>query len=562
MQLSIYLQNSLYFSITSFMKKLIIWCFLLLTSIVSLSFAADLWWYIIKNYDVDMIVNQNGSLDVTEKIDVNFSEPRHGIYRMIPASNQWRPRAIESLSSIWDNYVDQSDSSNYKIRIWDANQTIIWPHQYTISYHVENWIRYINESGQSRQELYRNIIGDDRQTTIDKVNFRVSLFSGVITSWSDIFIYYWNDGDKQTWWAIINWVSPAQIIWNLTTQLLPSQWLTIWVKLPSDYINITPEYEKLRKMNSNLDDKFWSSIPTFVKFMWLMGVWFIVFIIFLLFYIVSNRWKWLWWLKDWNRSSGKPATIEYTPPKWYDLPEIAMFYHYSDNPQIISALIYDWAYKWRVTVNEVKTWFWIFKWYEYHVIETSNNPQWATEFERQILQNFFGTFDQKLDNINLWAQSTYTKVKRIFRSLDKYTETKNRFITQWWLLFSSQKLTPEWKILYEKIRWYMTYLDKVERPVLEQFIKDNPNYIDKILPRAALFGLETKLCEKVKDLLQQPDRYSWTRPFNYMVFNDMNNSFVSASTPPSQSSSWSGFGSSGGWWFSWGGGWWGGGGSW
>ena len=40
--------------------------------------------YIIKQYTVVVKVNKDASLDITETILVDFSESRHGIYRMIP----------------------------------------------------------------------------------------------------------------------------------------------------------------------------------------------------------------------------------------------------------------------------------------------------------------------------------------------------------------------------------------------------------------------------------------------------------------------------------------------
>jgi hypothetical protein len=40
--------------------------------------------YTTSAYNVDVKVNTDHSYDVTETIDVNFTEPRHGIYRYIP----------------------------------------------------------------------------------------------------------------------------------------------------------------------------------------------------------------------------------------------------------------------------------------------------------------------------------------------------------------------------------------------------------------------------------------------------------------------------------------------
>ena len=52
------------------------------------------------------------------------------------------------------------------------------------------------------------------------------------------------------------------------------------------------------------------------------------------------------------------------------------------------------------------------------------------------------------------------------------------------------------------MRGYKAFLEKVERPVIESELKNDPDYINKILPWAVLFGLETKLLSRIEDLLQ------------------------------------------------------------
>ncbi|MEO7961067.1 MAG: DUF2207 domain-containing protein [Ginsengibacter sp.] len=63
------------------MKKLFS---LILFFFVAISCAKAQEYFTINNYDVSIKVNKNASLDITEKIDVAFTEPRHGIIRKIP----------------------------------------------------------------------------------------------------------------------------------------------------------------------------------------------------------------------------------------------------------------------------------------------------------------------------------------------------------------------------------------------------------------------------------------------------------------------------------------------
>ena len=106
------------------------------------------------------------------------------------------------------------------------------------------------------------------------------------------------------------------------------------------------------------------------------------------------------------------------------------------------------------------------------------------------------------------------------------------------------------------ILWYKRAY--VEQPVIEQELKSDPNFLNKILPRAVLFGVETRLLKMVEEVLKSIQRYQSDDGsyLTYHTFRAMNSSFTSYSTPPRSSSS-SGFswgGGFSGWWW---GGWWG-----
>ena len=43
--------------------------------------------YVIDEYDVNIKVNEDNTFNITETIDVNFNEHKHGIFRKIPMNN-------------------------------------------------------------------------------------------------------------------------------------------------------------------------------------------------------------------------------------------------------------------------------------------------------------------------------------------------------------------------------------------------------------------------------------------------------------------------------------------
>ena len=43
--------------------------------------------YVINNYDINIVVNENNTLKITEKIGAYFNVDKHGIFRKIPLRN-------------------------------------------------------------------------------------------------------------------------------------------------------------------------------------------------------------------------------------------------------------------------------------------------------------------------------------------------------------------------------------------------------------------------------------------------------------------------------------------
>lgn len=59
------------------------------------------------------------------------------------------------------------------------------------------------------------------------------------------------------------------------------------------------------------------------------------------------------------------------------------------------------------------------------------------------------------------------------------------------------KLTEKWKKIIAKIYWYKQFLEGCEEKQLEEFMKQDPLYIDKILPYAIALGLEDTISKKI-----------------------------------------------------------------
>jgi uncharacterized membrane protein len=134
-------------------------------------------------YRVDIRIEPNGDLTITEQIEYDFgSEERHGIFRDIPTTLRYddehdRRYPLEVLSVATsegtpDDYeVEGVEGGRTRIRIGDEDRTISGRHTYRIVYRVEGALNGFP----THDELYWNAIGTDWDTTIFNPSVTVRL---------------------------------------------------------------------------------------------------------------------------------------------------------------------------------------------------------------------------------------------------------------------------------------------------------------------------------------------------------------------------------------------------
>jgi len=139
----------------------------------------------ITEFRVKIDALETGELAVSERLDVDFYTPHHGIIREIPYS--YRRSAGERLTvdldlvSISHNegtvpYTTRRSGGTLILRIGDPNKTVSGTHTYTICYKVNRALLFNNED---YIQLYWNVTGNDWQIPIDHVTALVSLPEGV-----------------------------------------------------------------------------------------------------------------------------------------------------------------------------------------------------------------------------------------------------------------------------------------------------------------------------------------------------------------------------------------------
>jgi len=117
--------------------------------------------FTIQQYHVDVTVNKDASLDITETIQVYFTESRHGIIRKIPykyalaplpAGTEKAERQLESNGQaqtilenigVRDQHFTVRNSGNYKeIKIGSKDKYVDGVQQYIIHYRMLNAIKF------------------------------------------------------------------------------------------------------------------------------------------------------------------------------------------------------------------------------------------------------------------------------------------------------------------------------------------------------------------------------------------------------------------------------------
>lgn len=121
----------------------------------------------IHGFEVNIEINSDSSLDITETIDYDFETlERHGIYRDIPY--KYNVRGGNFNLRLSDFLVEDESGKPYKLkvsnnkdykrlRIGDEDKLITGTHTYVIKYKVKRAINFFND----HDELYWNATGDE-----------------------------------------------------------------------------------------------------------------------------------------------------------------------------------------------------------------------------------------------------------------------------------------------------------------------------------------------------------------------------------------------------------------
>lgn len=488
--------------------------FLLITSIF-----ADAG-YIIDNYNVDVKIDEKSIYSVEESIRVDFLQPRRGIYRVIPEEFNGREIKISDIKTNAPTVA--KDEGNYiYLRMGDPNRYITGIKDYIIKYRYNiGWDRDSNFD-----EVYYNLIGNDWDTDIKKVEFKIELPKKFDANRVNFTVGPYGSRDTEG----VKWkVDGNTIVGYTTVTLKPKESVTIALPLPEGYFNFTEE-----------------KIIYFI----FKGVLYLIYLIIPLIAIGL--------LKKYRDKESVIQTVEFYPPDGLTPTEVGYYIDGIIHSKDLTSLIFYWANMGYLKINELKK-SGIFTSGEFEIEFLKERLDSKKDFEK-YMYNALSAYKNSENRVNIRDLRN-----KFYKHIDKAAEILEiDLIMNKKTLYSSKSLragnTMRTSILfiaaasfgyfyyfgitqgvstlitvicgmvsalvtlaisgkikskteygmeiYGRILGFKRFLETAEKRKLELLLEENPSYFYNILPYTIVLGVSDIWADKFKDLVVEPPQW-------------------------------------------------------
>ncbi len=567
-------------------KLLVLLCFAALTT----PLFAQSWR--IADFQDTVLISEDGTALVKERISLVFIGQWHGIHRTIPIEYPG-PRGTNytlflDVTAVTDGAgqklkYDSKTSGGYRdLKIYipgavDTTRTV------EISYIVRNGIRYFED----HDEFYWNVTGNDWPVPIDHAEAHVYLpkqAAGRLRAQAFTGVY----GSAQR--DATSEVNGADVAFETTNPLPMRGGMTVDIFIPKGIL----------KEPGALTRAFW--------FLGSNPIVFLPFVTFAVMYV-------LWWYKGRDPDPGRSVAPMYEPPPGMSPAEAGALIDDTIHPRDITSTIVDLAVRGYIKIEEtVDTTLLVFhsKDYIFHLVKPLTEWQGLAPHERVMLENIFAGGQQT--RLSSLKNRFYTAIPVIKQDIKAALQNKGMYLIDpdsangysvgaalviaapflisqfsgykqvfnsvillivcgivsaiiWWLFAREMSAkTVQGARTRIAVLGFQEFMNRVDADRLKRM---PPDTFEKYLPYAMALGVEHHWAQAFAGIVQNPPNW-YVSPngmtgFNPIFFSssmhsmasDMNQVFVSA---PRSSSSGSGFGGGGGGGFS-GGGFGGGGGS-
>ena len=316
-------------------------------------------YFVIDHYKVDIDVMENNVYNITEVIDVDFQTERHGIFREIPRYFDDMPVVISNISVPGYETSIEKERDYITIRIGSADLYVNGKVSYSISYTYDIGADKLNDM----DEFNHNIIGDQWDTTIGEVEFRVKMPKSFDPAYVNCTSGYYGETNSSN----VEWkVNGTTISGRTLNPLQNYQALTLALPLPEGY---WVGAEKHREPGKLLFTIF--GYPLFI-------------IVIVLAFI-------LWYMK--GRDNKLFPAVEFESPDGMNPSEIGYIIDGSvDNKDVTSLIIY-WAEKGYLELEEETNGKKVFKKKKLRLTKLKDLDSDAKGYEKRVFNGLFSLGD-------------------------------------------------------------------------------------------------------------------------------------------------------------------------
>ena len=471
----------------------------------------------ILDYKVDVRIYGEGYFEVSEVIEVDFTEPRRGIFRNIPV--KYKIGDDIRTVKIYDVEVDQwrfkksTEGSNLVIRIGDPEVYVNGKQIYKISYKVKNAFLFHEDF----TEFYWNLVGDQWPVPIDKIQFDVR-FDKFISLRNEDYLIYAGASGSQDKKANIRY-QLNKLVGESTAMLEPYEGMTLAVKFPVDYIKRPSKWEVwLAKYGPGA-----------------LGIFFLS--------LFSGIFYRLW--SKYGKDYPIVRMVQYLPPKELTPSEAGVVIdEKADNVDILALLPY-WAHKGYIQIRRIPK-----KWAkdDHELIKLKSLPHQVPAYESVIFNALFRSGDTILisslknkfyNDMNAAKSQLSSHIKN---TLDIYYPVSIKMqiysgIISALLIVAAiisgiligsvllgltlglsgiigiaftavmLKKNQNGVRLYQEVLGFKMFVEKAEKDRLERMLKEDPDYFEKTLPYAMVFGYAKKWSSQFDGLLTEPPKW-------------------------------------------------------
>ena len=422
------------------MKRAIAYVFLLLLSIRANAQDRGNGEYALTNYKINIEVFDDNSFLITERITAYYHVPKYGIDRLLPLRNEvvrldgtksYNHAKISNIDVVGEKFRVYRESGNKVVELGGNDERITGSKDYTITY----LYNIGKDKSKGYDEFYYNLIGDEWDTTIDGIEFTITMPKSF-----DVSKLGFSSGAKGSTYNdnITYEVHGNEISGSYNGVLSAQNALTVRLELPDGYFVIAEK---------KLDPLTMLSI-----------------VLPLIFVLIAFT----MWFK-YGRDEKPVVTVEFYPPEGFNSAEVGFLYKgKADSNDVVSLLIY-LANKGYISIEETEEKALFAKTKGFKVIKLKeydgDNPN-----ERLFLK---GLFKPKSSGMAEFMFQMYPEDKQSVTSAD----LKNNFYTTLNAIVASLNAKENRQTIFEKnslnknfliiLMMMATFAITTLRPVLE-----------------------------------------------------------------------------------------------